>query len=235
MTIIWLRSYPTFRHLSLIFDVSQTLVHDTVHEIWPILHQLFKGLIAWPSLQEWDMLRGNWPELVEAVGCIDVTSHRTNRPSENQVLFYSGHRHMHCVHTQIVIDNTKKVLYLKSGFLGNNNDTTTFRLMDPIGPAEVLRFPQNSFLLGDTIYPSEHPLVTPFTRAQLDNMDNITREQNIRVNAKIRARRVYVEHAIRQIKVYQIIGSLYRHKRNHIAPIVELCAALTFRRNILHC
>lgn len=233
MTLIWLRSYPTFQHLSLIFDVSLTLVHKAIHEIWPILHQHFKSIITWPSIEEWESMTGCWPELEEAVGAIDGTSHRIYRPTENQALFYSGHRHIHCVHTQVIIDTSKKIRYLKSGFLGHNNDAMTYRLIDSIGPDEILPFPRGCFLLGDTIYPSEHPLVTPYTSRQLRNQDEGIREQRKQVNAKIRTSRVYVEHAIRQVKIYKIIGSLYRHQRKDIAPIVELCAALSLRRSIL--
>ena len=42
------------------------------------------ALIRWPNIEEWDGLRDNWLELKGAVGCIDGTSHRINRPTENQ-------------------------------------------------------------------------------------------------------------------------------------------------------
>jgi hypothetical protein len=106
--------------------------------------------------------------------------------------------------------------------------------MDPIGPAEEHQFPRNCFLLGDTIYPSQHPLVTPYTNAQLRRQDNNTRRKRVEVNDKIRKRRIYVEHSIRRIKIYKIVGSLYRHKRQYIPRLVELCAALSFRRDMLH-
>ena len=92
-----------------------------------------------------DSLRDNWPELKGAVGCIDGTSHRINRPTENQGLFYSGNRHMHCIHTQVIIDNCKRIRYIKFGFLGHNNDATTYHLMDPIGPAEEHKFLRTVF------------------------------------------------------------------------------------------
>lgn len=232
-TLIWLRSYPTFHHLSLIFDVSLTLVHKAIHEMWQILHQHFRTLITWPSIDKWESMRGCWSELEEAVGAIDGTSHRIYRPTENQALFYSGHRDIHCVHTQVIIDISNKMPYLKSGFLCHNNDAMTYRLIDSIGPNDILPFPCICFLLGDTIYPSEHPRVTPYTSRQLRNEDEGIREQRKQVNAKIRTRRVYVEHAIRQVNMNKVIGSLYRHQQNYIAPIVELCSALSLRRSIL--
>ncbi|CAC5400952.1 unnamed protein product [Mytilus coruscus] len=216
--------------MALMFDVSKTLVHKAIHEMWLLLHQAFRSMITWLSAEEWESMKGELEELEEAVG----TSHRIHRPTEKQALFYSGHRHIHCIHTQVIIDTGKKIRYIKSGFLGHNNDVMTYRLMDAIGPHEILSFLRDCYLLGDTIYPSEHPITTPYTARQLRNQNAVIRDQSKFVNEKIRARRVFVKHSIRRMKIYKIIGSLYRHCRNDIAPIVELCSPFSLRRNLLH-
>ena len=72
-------------------------------------------------------MRHVWPELPDAVGAIDATSHKINRPlNENQADYYSGHWQYHCIHTQIVIDNNFTVRHISSGFLGRNNDAQYF-------------------------------------------------------------------------------------------------------------
>ena len=53
-------------------------------------------------------MKGDWPELEDAVGCMDRTSHRINRPTKNLALFYTGHRRIHCIHTQVIIDTDRK-------------------------------------------------------------------------------------------------------------------------------
>jgi hypothetical protein len=60
---------------------------------------------------------------------------------ELQRQYYSGHRHCHCVHTQVVIDNRKKIVHVESGFRGHNNDDNTFDMMTPIGDGRTLDFP----------------------------------------------------------------------------------------------
>jgi hypothetical protein len=47
--------------------------------------------------------------------------------------------------------------------MGHNNDVETFRVMTPIGVGRVIA----CYLLGDSIYPSIHPIVTHFSSAQL--------------------------------------------------------------------
>jgi hypothetical protein len=71
-------------------------------------------------------MANNWPDMPNVVGAIDGTSHAIQRPSaEPERLFYSGHRHYHCLHTQIIIDNNNNICYIHSGFLGHLNDSLT--------------------------------------------------------------------------------------------------------------
>ena len=39
-----------------------------------------------------------------------------------------------------------------------------------------------------------------------------------------------VEHTIKHLKTFRVIGSLYRHPRRHLSQITELCAGLSQRR-----
>ena len=56
-------------------------------------------------------------------------------------MFYSGHRFIHCIHTQIIIDTEKKIRYINSGFLGHNNDAMSYRLIDAVVPHVNITIP----------------------------------------------------------------------------------------------
>jgi hypothetical protein len=94
---------------------------------------------------------------------------------------------------------------------------------------------QGLCLLGDSIYPSRHPIVIHFSSAQL----HVRRQpENIKIHWKkiikrIRRYRVFVEHAIHVIKICSVISTLYRHSRAEIRDIVCLCACLAIRRTKL--
>ena len=102
MTLIWLGSYPAHQHLSFILMRVTPQNHDTVNKIWLILRQLFKGLNACHTLQEWAMLIDNQCELVEAVGCIAVTPHKTNlsRQKPNSLYWSQLHALSSCIGLQ---------------------------------------------------------------------------------------------------------------------------------------
>ena len=59
-----------------------------------------------------------------------------------------------------------------------------------------LHLPRNCFLLDDCIYPSRHPLLTPYTANQLNNQLRNIRRRRRKVNKVVRKYRVYVEHVI---------------------------------------
>ena len=63
---------------------------------------------------------------------------------------------------QIVITNRKKIVLVQSGFLGHENDATTYHHSPSIGPGLELNFPRNTRLLADSIYPCRYPLITPY-------------------------------------------------------------------------
>jgi hypothetical protein len=169
LVLFWLKQYPTTGFLSVLFDVSQMTISREVNALWRVLWLQYRPVVRWPEREEWRRMRDEWPELPGAVGVIDGTSHKIYRPGHNiQARFYSGHRHIHCVHTQIVIDNKKQIRHISSGFLGHNNDAQSYNLMDNIGLHQELDFPSNDcFLLADQIYPSRPPLIKPYSVQQL--------------------------------------------------------------------
>ncbi|CAG2248292.1 unnamed protein product [Mytilus edulis] len=153
--MLWLRSYPSYHMLSVIFDVSVSTIKDEIHACIPIFEETYSRLIHWPSLDEWQDLQGGWGKLPFAVGAIDGTSTEIYRPiTEPQEQYYSGHRQYHCIHTQVVISNEGRICYVECGFLGHQNDAQQYMLMRNIG--QQLPFPDELFLLGDKIYPNRH-------------------------------------------------------------------------------
>ena len=152
--MMWLRSYPSYHVLSLIFKISVSGIQREIDMCIPVFHRAFGFYVQWPNLNEWREKRGIWPKLQAAVGAIDGTSIEIYRPQvEPQEIYFSGHRHFHAIHTQVVIDNTGTICYIESGFLGHQNDAQQFMLMRQIGHDPALPFPQDCVLLADKIYP----------------------------------------------------------------------------------
>ena len=86
----------------------------------PFFCEQVKAYLVWPTVAEWRAMRETWAKLPSAVGAIDGTFHRIYRPEvEPQELYYSGHRHFHCMHTQVVVDVHGTICYIESGYQGH--------------------------------------------------------------------------------------------------------------------
>jgi hypothetical protein len=150
---------------------------------------------------------------------------------EPQQHYYSGHRHYHAIHSQVVIDNTGEIRHIECGFLGHQHDAQQFRLMRQIG--QDLPFSQNCVLLGDKIYPNGHPVITPFTQAQIRRKPDRLQRKCRKFNRTLSEYRVLVEHLVGELKCYKVIGTVWRHPRTKLKRVAEICAGLVCRRRQL--
>lgn len=232
LIFIWLRKYPHIDTLALLFDVSPQTVSALIYQETSVLWHYFQHLVDWPSIRQWNAMRGIWREFPNAVGCIDVTPHEIYIPSvEPQRDFYSGHRHFHLLSTQLICDNQGHIRFLQAGFLGSMHDTQSFRLMDRIGPGLTLDIPANAVFLADKGYPDVPPLLTPFRQNQIRRMPNNREKRKARrFNRKLSTKRVSVEHIFKHLKEYKCVTGIWRQPRWFFPVVIELCTFLTERR-----
>ena len=183
LVLIWLRKYPHLDTLALMFDTDPASIMRIIYKIIPELWQYFQNQIMWPNNAEWTNLMGNWPEFPNVVGAIDSTPHEIYRPlTDPQRPFYSGHRHYHCFNTQLVIDNNGHLRFVQTGFLGSTHDSTSYRLMTPIGPGQPLSLPPGAKLLADKAYPDGGSLLTAVRALQMRGLNRRDRRRALKFN-----------------------------------------------------
>ena len=88
--------------LSALFDLNVPTFKEEIHSCSSVYREKYRQHVGWPSLEEWTNFQGRWQKLPFDVGGIDGTSTEIYRSQENH---YSGNRHYHCIHTQVVITN----------------------------------------------------------------------------------------------------------------------------------
>ena len=217
--------------LSAIFDVCVSSIKVEIRTMCTCFESKISSYIRWPSVQEWSAMRGIWEKIPSAVGAVDGTSHRINRPqNEPQEQYFSGHRHCHVIHTQIIIDNHGTIVHVESGFLGHINDAQQFNLMTRIGPNLQLPFPENCHLLADRIYANRFPLLTAYKSVQIGRMEGPRLRKYRKFNSYLTCCRVSVEHSIARLKSYRAVSDVWRHPRHLLSRTVNICAGLVRRR-----
>ena len=98
-----------FKHVG----VNVTVVGTEITSLLPVICEKLDHFLTWPAEKDWLSRQGIWTKLPLAVGAIDGTSHRIYIPEvEPQELYYLGHRHFHCLHTQVVSDAYETIRYI---------------------------------------------------------------------------------------------------------------------------
>ena len=222
--------YPTYYFLSNLFSISVPVVGREITNILPLFCEQVKAYLVWPTVAEWRAMRETWAKLPSAGVCaIDGTSHRFYRPEvEPQELYYSGHRHFHCIHTQVVVDVHGTIRYIESGYQDHLNDAQQYALMQEIRTG--LQFLDELVLLGDKIYPNHGAVITPYTSTQLAQKQPLERRECRKLNSLIKLYRVRVEQSIGELKTYRSVSLLWRHPRTMLTSTVKSCAVLVCRR-----
>lgn len=72
---MWIRQYPRFSSLVIIFGVGVVTVKSELTRLLPYLEEIFCKLIQWPSIEEWRLRIGRWGGLSITICVIDGTSH----------------------------------------------------------------------------------------------------------------------------------------------------------------
>ena len=176
-------------------------------------------------------MRNTWAMFPDAVGCIDVTPHEIQIPSnKSQREFYSGHRHFHLLNTQMICDNKGHIRFLQTGFLGSTHDSQSYRFMAPLGRGLTLDVPQGVLFLADKGYPDIEPLLTPFRQVQIRRLGQRQRNKARRFNREHSRRRIKIEHIFKNLKDFKCTTGVWRHPRWLQPSVIELCTFLTERR-----
>ena len=87
---------------------------------------------------------------------------------EPQELYFTGHRHFHAIHTQLIIDNAGYTYYAEERILGHQNNVKQFTMMQQICANGPLCFPEDCVILAEYIYRNRHPTNTLFTTQQIN-------------------------------------------------------------------
>ena len=84
------------------------------------------------------------------MGVIDSTSTEIyHLQIEPQELYFTGHRHVHAIHTQLVIDNVGYIYYAEARILGHQNSVKQFTMMQQICANGPLHFPEDCVILAE--------------------------------------------------------------------------------------
>nr|CAI5848815.1 unnamed protein product [Callosobruchus analis] len=181
--------------------------HQVLIYLWYIGHQTAKHFRT-----------QGFPNVISA---IDGTHIRIDRP-ENDPESYINRKGYYSIQMQVVCDHTCKILDVFVGYPGSVHDSRVYR-NSPL-KQNLQQKCGRYFLLGDSGYPLENNLLTPYK-----DRGNLTRRQR-NYNIKLSKNRCVIEHCFGILK--QKFRQLYHIKLRNVRTIVHFLRAACVLHNI---
>lgn len=222
LTLVYLRHIPTFQMLGIQFGVSESTANSTFNYWLPLLRELLPS-----SLLEQVKKNASDYEIVKEILTdyeliVDSYEQARERPGDNQEQekYYSGKKCHHTFKTQmIILPDGSDIVDVVSGERGPKSDITLFR-------EHHSKFDPNQKFKADLAYKGEEVISTPIKKPK--NRE-LTIEQK-QENQKFSAKRVFVEHRIRSVKIFRVVQERFRlnpHKYEQV--ILTVCGLVRLR------
>ena len=194
MILIYYRSYITQEFLSILFHLDKSNVCRIIKKLEPLLAKIL------PIPQQKMLSKYDIETMI-----IDVTEQEIERPKRNQKAYYSGKNKMHSLKTELRINGDGKIIQLSKSYPGRVHDFSIFK-QEPRPPSTTSIYADSGYQGLKQEYKNAF---IPYKKSKLNPLCN--KKKNY--NQALSSIRVGVEHKIREIKIFKIIGNRYRNKR----------------------
>lgn len=222
LVLIHVRHYPTQEILAILLGVSQETVCERLHPLLDALQAVLGTELVMPKRPTGN---GDWiiPFVRGKSYVIDGFDRPIQRPIDHdrQRIHYSGKKKRHTVKNTAVIDKvTGLVIGLGSTYPGSIHDKK-------IAEYDGLQFPEGSTHDQDTGYQGFRPIGSIARQPKKKTKGGRLSEWEKFENRIISSERVFVEHAIRGIKIYRAAKEAVRnHKPGYRDQIAVVAAGL---------
>jgi IS5 family transposase len=226
--LFYFRHYPMQTLQGFLFNMSQPQANDWIHRLTLSLNEALGMEHQLPARASTDIekLLQACPELEFM---LDGTERRVRRPqnSAQQKAKYSGKKKAHTVKNNVITEK-------KTGKIKGLSPTVDGKVHDKkLADEQNLIFPENSRLWQDTGFQGYAPSgVTIIQPKKKPRGGDLTLEQRTQ-NTAISKQRISVEHSIGGIKVFGIVGQVFRNVKASFDDLVmeTACGLHNLRRD----
>lgn len=223
---LWFAGHQTssFRDVADRFNITISTLFRVIKRLTLCLSNLSRQIIKWPTEEEkvWISQQFTNKRFPGVIGVIDGTHVKIDQ-TPNDADSYLNRKKYYSIQAQIVCDNQKKIRDIFVGYPGSVHDSRVYRT-SPLSQTLAEKCGNDYFILGDSGYPCERHLITPFK-----NHGNLTRAQ-IEFNSRLSGNRYIVEHCFGHLK--QKFRQLYHVKLRKIETVVHFIRACCVLHNL---
>ena len=219
---MYLRQGLTFQILGLLFEVSES----TAHNIFNYWQRVFREVLPASLMETIKKLEINLEEFQEKLADYELIVDSSEQPMERpldyqeQKKYYSGKKKHHTLKTQfITLPQGKDIVDVVVGYPGPKSDLKLFQ-------EHKNMFSKEQTFSGDKAYIGDNQITTPQKKPKNGELTSSQREEN----KKISSQRIFVEHMVRLVKVFQVGRDRFRLRvARYKSIILTLCGLVRLR------
>ena len=202
--------------------VSPRATSNCINTVAKAICDNMHRFIRWPDEQESRLSKldfyqnERWPSIVGLIDGTQIPLYTPSHPADEAV--YVNRKGFHAINVQIVCDRNLKIFNLDAGFPGSCHDAYILRNSHVWERFESNNMP-NSWLLGDSGYPLQSWLLTPFL--------NPTNQAQERYNTRHKQIRSAVERCNGVLKMrWRCLTKPMMFQPARCSRIIASCGAL---------
>lgn len=222
LTLVYLRHMTTFQLLGIQFRVSESTANDIFNYWFPCLRELLPSSLL-------EQVKKNAADhaivkeiLTEYELIVDTYEQVRERPGthDEQEKYFSGKKSNHTFKSQIIVmPDGRDIVDVVAGEPGPKSDITLFREYRS-------EFNSQQKFKGDKAYIGEDLIATPIKKPRKRELTTEQKEQN----KAFSARRIFVEHRIRTVKIFRVAQERFRlNPQKYEQVILTICGIVRLR------
>lgn len=235
LTLVWLKVYPTYEVLGLLFGLDKGNARRNVLDILEALDTFDDFPFDRPDGNPDRRATGSVAEIMAAYPqvrlVIDSKEQRVQRPGgphARQKPYYSGKKRAHTLKTQLAVSPSGRIESVSPSCPGSVNDVRLLRETGLLG-----RLAEGEAAMTDKGYEGAEKgeRVGVLVRPKKDRKKNPCTEDDRARNREIARHRIVVEHVIAQLNRFTVLRQQWRGKRvQRHSQVVRAVARLVNRR-----
>ena len=234
MGLVWLRGYPTYEVLGLLFDLDKGQAWRNVQDVLAILEALTDFPFERPAAERKKL--GSVGAVMDAFPqvrlVIDGKELRVRRPEGEgrQRPFYSGKKKAHTVKNQVAVAPDGSIQALSDSVPGGaNHDLTVLRQTGLLGHLDPEADEGAMMDKGYTGIAKDYPEVALFLPHRAGRGHPLTEEQKA-YNRLVARYRIVVEHTIAQLNRFGVLRQVFRSAWRRHGRVIRAVAMIVARR-----
>ena len=243
LLLFYYRTYATQDVAAEVFGVGQAAVSRSIEQIAPIVRQCVPIPARIHAKAKKASTMEELEEIFPGLICLmDASEQQIRRPKRKDMerSHYSGKAGRHTVKVQYTVNTNGLIVHNTRHSPGRVHDVRVYRMKHPTflsglpsrdgsdgkkGKTKVRVYTDRGYPGAQKMY-EEVEVMEPIRRKPGKKLSALEKEFN-RLHSKIR---VYVEHAIRRVKTWRIMGGVYRNPLKKYDRINDVVCGLVNQR-----